>query len=172
MPTKCAYRHVKIGSTDCLVPLDQDGKEQIAAMALGRDVMVHVHTARNPRHHRLMFSLWNLLHEGGVFDGDQDAFIEWAKYRTGHVRTSIDPFGRVNYIPKSMAFESMPQDAFKRFFDRVTWQVFTHLLGGSEGDNIISVTYGREHADHISLRDAVIEAVDGTKNLPERRGGS
>src|SRR5690606_1964863 len=96
----------------------------LQAMQAGKQVMVNVHAPRNPRHHRLLFAIYQKLVDGGVWEGDQDSFLDWCKYGTGHVRSSIDHMGNMHYVPKSIAFESMGQDKFARFFDRVCYLVF------------------------------------------------
>ena len=138
----------RFGSTLCFIPMDDDGFE-IARVALksGKPVMIAVHTARNPRHHRLLFAVFKKITEAGVVDWGQDQFLDWAKSAAGLIEQWWDCNGRVQYRPKSIAFESMPQDQFARFFDRVIFQIFARLIGEAEGWQ--------------AFRDEIVEMVDG-----------
>ncbi|MEJ8571286.1 DUF1367 family protein [Microbaculum marinum] len=120
--------------------------------------MVHVHAARNVRHHRMLFVLYKKLAEAGVWEGDVDSFLTWAKLGTGHVDQVVGPNGRVYYVPRSINFESMPQDAFARWWDRVIYLVFDRLIDGDElqlRNEIAALVDGdlgqraREHADRF-----------------------
>lgn len=133
--TKAVFSRERINGHAVLVPMDEDGQLLLASWPLGKRVMVEAHVPRNPGHHRLMFAIFKMLNEAGVFDGDMDAFLDWAKYATGHVRVAISHTGETQIVPKSINFESMDQTAFRDFFDRLMAQIIERLLGG-EGDNI------------------------------------
>lgn len=128
--TKAVFAKHRLNGTLCLVPTDADGVQILEALAAQKPVIVSISTPRNPRHHRLLFSIYQKLVDGGVWEGDQDSFLDWCKYGTGHVRTSIDHTGATHYVPKSISFESMSQEKFARFFDRVCYLVFHRLLDG------------------------------------------
>lgn len=145
--TKAAYQVVRSQRGELLLaPLDDDGREQLAALKPDKPVMVHIHAARNPGHHRMLFAVFKLLQDAGCWDGDMDSLLDWMKYATGYVRTSVDHNGKLHHIPKSIAFESMPQDVFKRWFDRVLYIVCQRLL---------------ETEDWQAVRDAVLDVVHG-----------
>lgn len=144
--TKAVFRKLALPQGDVLIPADDDGRELVASLKSMKDVMVDVHSPRNGRHHRLYFYLSKKLIDGGAWDGDQDALLEWMKYATGHIRTSIDHRGNVHTVPRSIAFESMDQAQFTRWFNRVLFVICERLLPGK---------------DWQELRDEVVEAVDG-----------
>lgn len=146
MTTKAAFEK----QNGALVPLDDDGREIMRAIADGKQVMVHVHAARNVRHHRMLFVLYKKLAEGGAWDGDVDSFLNWAKIGTGHVEPVIGPNGRTYFVPKSISFELMAQDAFARWWDRLVYLVFTRLLGGDDGSG-----------SWMMLRDEIAALIDG-----------
>lgn len=129
-----------------LRPVDDAGLDILCALKEGRQVMVHIHAARNPRHHRLLFALIGMAIAGGAWEGDEDSLLDYIKYGVGHTRTSIDPAGKVHIVPKSIAYESMPQDAFRKFFDRAVWLVCHRLLANDNWEPV---------------RDEIIAAVDG-----------
>jgi len=127
---KAVFAKQRLNGVLCLVPMDEDGRALMEKLAGGKPVMVNVHSPRNPRHHRLFFALYAKLVEGGVWEGDEESFLDWAKFGAGHVRRSIDHLGNMHYVPKSISFESMDQVKFARFFDRVCYLVFSRLLDG------------------------------------------
>lgn len=144
--TKALFRKAGLSQGDVLIPVDEDGRELLASLKPMKDVMIDVHSPRNPRHHKLYFHLSRKLIEGGVWAGDEDSLLEWMKFATGHVRTAIDHTGRPRTIPKSIAFESMDQAAFSRWFDRVLFVICDRLLVGT---------------DWQDLRAEIVETVDG-----------
>lgn len=144
--SKAAFTHEKIGPIHVLAPCDEEGREVLEAIPAGKEVMVHIHTARNVRHHRLLFALFRKLIEGGAWHGDEDGLLDYAKYATGLVDTKVDHLGGTHYAPRSIAFESMDQVRFNRFFDRVCFVVAQNLLGGE---------------DWIALRDEIVNTVEG-----------
>lgn len=84
----------------------------------GREVMLTFHTARNPGQHRLLFSMLNfVLEHSDMFDNKDTALVA-LKIATGLVDTYVDEKGRCFFIPRSIAFESLPQDEFAAFFER------------------------------------------------------
>lgn len=136
--------HPKIGAY--LVPTSQDGQEMLAAMKADKEVMVQVHVPRNARFHRMFFALLNHVIEGGAWEGDTDSLLDAIKIATGYVDRIIGMDGRVYYRPRSIKFESLPQDQFKRFFNRAVYYVSTRLLGSDDWE---------------ALRDEIIEITDG-----------
>lgn len=157
MSTKAAF----VKRDGVLVPCDEDGREIMAALAEGRQVMVRVHAARNIFHHRKLFLLLRRVIDGGAWDGDEESLLNWLKIATGLVDTVVGPKGRAYYIPRSIAFESLPQDRFSRWFDRATFVISTRLLGSD---------------DWRKLRDEIGEIIDGemgrrAREHDERFGG-
>jgi hypothetical protein len=146
--TKAAFIVVQTGKGRALFPVDTDGDDVLAALKLEKPVIVHVHAARNPGHHRMLFAVFDLLRDSGAWEADMDGLLEWMKYATHLVRTSIDHKGNVHVLPKSIAFESMAQDEFKRWFDRVIFVICQRLLPNYDGG-------------WQALRDSIIEIVEG-----------
>ncbi|MES0207881.1 DUF1367 family protein [Mesorhizobium sp. M0028] len=147
MTSKAAFRHDVIAGMHCLVPCDADGLEMLLAMKRGKEVLTEIHTPRNVRHHRMLFLLMRHVIDGGAWEGDEETLLDWIKYAVGHVKTSIDHLGKVHYVPKSIAFVSMDQAAFLRFFERAVFAICHRLLDDAEGWE--------------KLRDEIIEIVDG-----------
>lgn len=137
-----------------LFPLDADGREMVAAVK-GKRVLVTAHAPRNLQHHRLLFALLRRICESGAWEGDEETLLEWLKIGTHHVRTVVGPNGKPYYVPESISFESMPQDKFRRFFDRAVYLICSRLL---------------DREDWEWLRKEITESVE--KGLPERRAAA
>ena len=129
-----------------LFPTGRDGEELLREWADGKECMVKVHVPRNIRHHRLLFALLNTIVDSGAWDGTTETLLDWCKIGTGHVRTIVGPDGKTYFVPKSIKFESMAQDKFSRWFDRVIWLICDRLLDGQNWEG---------------LRDEIYTAVDG-----------
>lgn len=146
MTSKASFTHEMIGPIHVLAPTDEEGREILEAWPKGKEVIVSVHVARNPKHHRLLFALIRKLIEGGAFDGDENSLLIYLKYATGLTDPVADHNGDIHWVPRSIAFESMDQAHFNRFFDRACYVVAQNLLGGE---------------DWIALRDEIVNTVEG-----------
>lgn len=145
--TKAAFARAYVPSIgSVLVPMDADGRELVDAIKPDRPVMVEVRSPRNIRHHRMFFALLREVIDGGAWDGDEDTLRDALKIACGCVDTIIGLDGKAYFKPRSMAFQSMPQDEFAKFFDRAVFYVSTRLLGDPDWE---------------ALRDRIGEIVDG-----------
>lgn len=103
-----------------LVPASAEAEEALRAMKDGRDCMVTLKVARNVRHHKLLFAALRFVQENtDLFEGrTTDVILTALKIATGHVDVFTDTStGATIMVPKSIAFESLDQTAFSRFFD-------------------------------------------------------
>lgn len=129
-----------------LLPVDAAGAEVLRKIQAGRDVLVEVKTARNPRQHRLFFALLGLL----VDNTDQFASVELALQAVKLGLGEADPIvnaatGEVVYVLRSIAWESMDGTRFGRLFDDAVRLIADRWLG----------------TDHEELRQNVYLMVDG-----------
>lgn len=140
--TKAAF----IKQNGALIPCDDDGLEIMAALAEDKQVMVHVHSARKIGHHRKLFLLLRRCIDAGAWEGDEESLLTWLKIGTGLVDTVLGPNGKPYYLPRSIAFESMAQDRFNRWYDRAVFLICHRLLGTDNWE---------------AVRDEIAEIVDG-----------
>lgn len=140
---------VKIGKG--LFPSSERAEEIMHGLPEGRAVMVSVDKPRNPRQHNLYWALVKVLMENcDEFKGwSRDAVSKQLKIDCGavdwmvHKRTGMQ-FGS----PQSIRWESMPQDKFKRFFDRAIHVITTQYIPNLES---------------AVIREQVEEMVDGKR---------
>lgn len=122
--TKCAF--LKNGRG--LWAHTEQAQELLARLKDNREVMVEVRAARHPKHHRLFFKMLQMVIEAGSWDYDIDALLDWVKFRVGHVNR-VEVNGKIYVTPKSIAFESMDQQAFQKFYERAVHRICSELAG-------------------------------------------
>lgn len=135
--TKAVFR----ASNKVLIPASQEADEIMAALKDGREVIVDVRASRNPAHTRKFFAMLRKVIEAGAWDGDVDSLLDWVKFRVGHVNIFVVN-GRRFISPKSIAFESMPQDAFQRFYERGVYRICSELAGPELAAEIANMADG------------------------------
>lgn len=110
--------------------------DALAKIKDGREIMVEAKAARNPRHHRLYWKLIQIVCDSGAWSGGSDALHYWVKLRTGNFVKITDHKGNTLWVPKSIAFESMGQDAFARFFDRAVKILMMEVCGNNNWEDV------------------------------------
>lgn len=134
------FRHLRTSdNVDVLVPVDDHAREVLAAFPLHSLVRCDTKNSRHPGQHRLFFGLMKAVSENtDKFGGDPEMLRTWLKTRLGYVDTLIGPDGTTYFVPKSMAYDSMPQDEFKAFLDRAMDVIATEVIPGADIDALIS----------------------------------
>ena len=97
-----------------LVPTSAEAREALLAVSDDRKCVADIHAARNADQHRLFFALLKLVAD--ATDETPDTLRRQLLYELGYVDIWFDAFGRMHTEAKSMAYESMPQAEFNRFF--------------------------------------------------------
>jgi hypothetical protein len=126
-----------------LVPADIHADDFIALIPMGKEVMVTVRRARNPKHHRLLFALLKKV----IDNTDQWASIEHlldeVKLATGLAEVRINLItGKPYAVPGSISFAAMGQDKFEVWFEQAV-VILAGVLGvGAEvlRDEILAMT--------------------------------
>ena len=114
-----------------LVPVDDEASDALAKVRDGRDVTVEFKMSRNPRHHRLFFALIQFvrIHSDTMATATVKQIKTALKLATGHVETFVDcQTGQSVMVPKSIAFESMDQTEFNKFFDDAVSVIATRWM--------------------------------------------
>lgn len=108
-----------------LVPQDERAMKIMSELKPGQKVLVHVHRARWPEHHRLAFAVFSKIAEAkGV---SVDTIVLWLKWELGWVDIVRMPNGKHIPAPRSIAFESMSQDEFAAWW-REAWVVLNEKI--------------------------------------------
>lgn len=106
-----------------LLPADKQSEELLWHVKTGRMVMVKTRTARNPQQHRLLWALAAKIAENVERFTDAEHVVHELKIHTGHVerkQINVPGLGIVfQEWPRSIAYESMPQEDFAIWFEKV-----------------------------------------------------
>jgi hypothetical protein len=111
-----------------LVPADLYAHEFVEKLKNGQKLLVDAKTPRSPENHAHFYAILRAALEHLEGFADEDALLDSLKMATGHVRQIMLVDGTMVFIPKSIRFAAMGEDAFKRFKERALY-VLTQLLG-------------------------------------------
>ena len=125
-----------------LFPTCQRGFDLLASLAAKeRDVMVALHTARSPQHHRLFYALVNIVKENAPVEITTEAIVLSIKHGVGHVIEWTNPSGEVHRDALSISFESMSQKDFNEFFNQAIRYVCEVMLQHTSFDTVRQQIY-------------------------------
>lgn len=115
-----------------ILPHGDDAQEMFATIKDGAEFICEVRTVRSLKQLKLFWGLMGLLAENCETFTSKDDAADNIKLDCGevdwfvHHRTGVK-FGR----PRSIAFESMSQDRFNRFMNRVLFVIESEYLPGA-----------------------------------------
>lgn len=101
-----------------LRPADSQAQDEMAKLTPGQDYRIEVKRMRNPRQHRLYWALIRTVYEHQSRYATQEQLHNALKVAAGYCDELEGRNGTV-YIPKSISFGNMSQDAFEEFFSSV-----------------------------------------------------
>ena len=115
-----------------LFPLNEMSEEELSAVSKDQ-LLVTIKTPRNPRQFALAWALATKVQEACDWLADKEDAMAYLKIKARHVKYIHDPrTEKTEIIPRSIAFASLSQDAFKRVLDRMIWVTVTEILPGIE----------------------------------------
>lgn len=118
------------------VACDEQAQEEFRRVPVGKPVYIEIKTARNPRQHRLLFALLNIMTEAGEFPSTEAALVA-LKIATGHVESvQIDRNGTMCLTPKSISYAQMPQSEFAAWFDSAVKVMTERWLPGVTSETL------------------------------------
>ena len=129
--TKIFLRVGYIGERPSLAAYDMAALEVMQKWKIGDVVAATVRRPRSIQHHRKLFAMLNLVWEGSAIQDTYpsvDCLLDALKHAMGHVETFRSIHGDVLMKPKSISFESMPQDEFNRFYDQAVEIIIQRLV--------------------------------------------
>lgn len=113
---------------NALVPADYNAEDWLREIPEGKEILIDWRKPRHPENHRHMFAILNLASEQLPDYPDTDSLLDALKIAVGHVRPVMKADGEMIFLPKSVNFGAMGEDAFKRFKNRALW-VLSRILG-------------------------------------------
>lgn len=115
-----------------LFPASPEAQEIVSSIKDGSECLGEFRSVRNIRQLRLFFAMLHVIVENTDFFETIDQAKQAIKLATHEADIVIDETGKVFYVLRSIALESMPQDRFNRFFARAIHVVLTRWLIGME----------------------------------------
>lgn len=112
-----------------LAPIDEPGRQAVAKVGHGKQVLVTVKKARNPYHHRKLFAMLGIVLANQNHYKDVDQLLGACKLATGHCDLVKTKHGVVG-LPKSIAFHALDQIAFAGFYDKAVQWVVEEVIPG------------------------------------------
>lgn len=110
-------------------------RRRLETMKTGKWLRVEATMPRNGPHHRKFFALLQLIAENSETYNTVDKALVAVKLIVGHFEPCIHPeTGELIQVPKSIAFESMDQDAFDKFYSAAIDGVLQHILPDMDQD--------------------------------------
>ena len=138
--TKFFFRVSRSSGQPCLFPSDARSRDILAArFKTGDIVSAVVKRPRNPKHHRKLFAMLQIVWESSAV---QDRYpklenlLDAIKDATGHVETFRKVNGEVLTKPKSINFESMDQAAFEEFYDQAVEIIVQYIVPHLNRDDL------------------------------------
>jgi hypothetical protein len=122
---------------NALIPVDAGSETAISKMK-DKEWSLEYNKARNPKFHRMVFAIAQMVCDNAPEDSywhekDGYHYIKACELKAGFVDELIDLDGEIHFIPKSIAFESMADDEFKKIFEVMVKEA-ARILGCSERD--------------------------------------
>jgi len=111
-----------------IAPADPEAEEWMKGIAVGEMFFVEPKRPRNPKHHRLAFALFQFVLDATDRFANVDQLLLWLKIQTGHYEEHIEADGRLVYVPKSISFASMTEDAFGEWHTKALEVIRRELL--------------------------------------------
>ena len=109
-------------------PADPQAEEWARTVKAGEELFLEPKRARNPKHHRLAFGLFQFVLDSCDRFANVDQVLLWLKLQTGHYEEHIEQDGRIVYVPKSISFAAMAQDDFGEWFTKALEVIRRELL--------------------------------------------
>tara|TARA_R110000822_G_scaffold11505_12_gene42042 strand:+ start:1439 stop:1900 length:462 start_codon:yes stop_codon:yes gene_type:complete len=124
---------VRRGKT--LVPADIHADDFLSNIKEGKEIMVSVSVPRSPQHHRWFFAMLNRVCESVDGWNDEEELLDAIKIAVGHVESRQTLYGAVYRKPKSIAWDRMGEDKFKRFVQRALYVL--NIQFGIDGEALM-----------------------------------
>ena len=117
-----------------LLPIGEDSLELLRRIPFGKEVIVSVKTARNPKQFRLYWAICRIVSENSDHYETPEQVSEALKIGTGRYDRTIlrvPGVGEVEQLkPHSIAIESMKQTDFEQYLDAALLLIETEMLPG------------------------------------------
>ncbi len=137
---KRGFFKVTGGRTRLLAPSDRESEILLGGYKVGDIVRAQISKPRNPKHHRKYWALLNLVHEGTAVQDlypTTDKLHQAIKGALGYYSEVKLPGGKVFQVVDSIAYESMDQQAFEAFYNKVVDVIVTQIVPNLDREDLV-----------------------------------
>ena len=114
-------------SSNGLIPYSGNDIEKFCKLKYNAVYRVNIKQPRNYKHHSKYFALCRMIADNTDYFTNEKQVSEYLKLKTGHIESFV--IGEeTTIIPKSINFDSMPQDEFEKYYDACL-PIVAELLG-------------------------------------------
>lgn len=104
-------------------------KRKLETMQVGKWLRLEFSSPRNGKHHRKFIALLNLITENSETYNTVEKALVAVKLCIGHFDLMADPqTGEILKVPRSISYESMPQEEFEVFYSAAIDAVLAYIL--------------------------------------------
>lgn len=125
----------RVGSK--LVPCALLDEESLDEFPEGKDLTVTITRSRSQKHHRFFYGLMQKICANHDTYRRPDQLLLWLKIRLGYVEEVRFHNDKVWWVAKSISFNSMGQDEFRKFFDAALDVIVTEVIPNLDTDHLI-----------------------------------
>lgn len=124
-----------------IAPVYPSDLDHLKKLSIEETYECDIKRPRNVKHHRKFFTLIELVWQNMPekysedFKSKEDLLNEF-KFQTGHRKEHRTLGGKITYVPKSISFASMDQDAFEIFYDACLEIVLKYFFIGMTNKNL------------------------------------
>lgn len=133
MADRAFYRR----TLDGFVPASDEAQEFFAKTKLGQIVALDGKRPRNVKFHRLFFAMLRLISENSNPPISEKAALHFAKLATGTGEVVTDSRGETHFIPGSISFARMDQEAFDAFVKVAIPPLVGRFMRGTAPETVI-----------------------------------
>jgi len=120
-----------------LHPCSAADEEALLGYAEGRDLSCTLTRPRSTRQHRFFWALLQkICHNHEVYNRPEQLLL-WLKIRLGYVEEVRFHGDQTWWVAKSISFNSMGQDQFRKFFDAALDCIVTEVIPGLDAKHLV-----------------------------------
>lgn len=123
---------------DGFIPANDDANDFFGRCKLGQLVTMDAKQSRNLKFHRLFFAILKLISENSNPHISEAAALHFAKLAAGVGEVVTDSRGEKHFIPGSISFARMDQQAFDAFVQSAIPPLVGRFMQGTAPDAVIA----------------------------------
>lgn len=120
------------------VPFNDEAQEFFSSLKHGEIVELKGAKVRNGKYHRLFFTMLKLISENSNPHISPKAALHFAKVATGTGEVVIDSRGQSHFVPGSISFAKMDQQAFEAFVSMAIPPLVGRFMAGTAPKEVIN----------------------------------